>query len=292
MYERLDSCPLCYSGQFHNKIITKDHTVSGESFAIVECDKCKLNFTNPRPSMDEIHSFYASDEYISHTNKSKSLYDLAYRSVRHYTLRSKLKLINNLDTKKTLLDYGCGTGNFLNICKNSGWQVTGIEPNQQAREIASELTKESILAGPSELQDKQQYHVITLWHVLEHIHDLQGTMKMLKEKIKKKGYLVIALPNIKSWDAEHYRENWAGYDVPRHLYHFSPETFKTLAESNDLRISNIFPMKFDSFYISLLSEKNIYNKNKPLKAIINGLKSNSNARKDNQYSSLVYILRR
>lgn len=292
MYERLDNCPLCNSGHFHNKIITKDHTVSGESFAIVECDKCKLNYTNPRPSINEIDSFYKSDDYISHSNQSKSLFDLIYRSVRYYTLRSKLRLINSLDTKKTLLDYGCGTGNFLNLCKNADWQVTGFEPNRTAREIAARLTNENILNSTEEIPSGQQYHIITLWHVLEHIHDLQGTMKLLTSKVKKKGFLVIALPNINSWDAQHYKEHWAGYDVPRHLYHFNPETFKTLAESNNLKISKIIPMKFDSFYISLLSEKYKYNRNNLYRAIINGFKSNKNARRSNQYSSLIYILRR
>ena len=292
MYERLDNCPLCKNGQFQNKIITKDHTVSGESFAIVECNKCGLNFTNPRPSLEEINSFYQSDAYISHSTKSKSIYDLAYRTVRYFTLRSKLRMINSLNTKMTLLDIGCGTGNFIAKCKNANWQVTGIETNEKAREIAMTATSGKVLSHISELPDGEQYHIITLWHVLEHIHDLQGTMKVLKEKVKKKGYLVIALPNNESWDSKHYKEHWAGLDVPRHLYHFNQETFRILAESNKLRIIKTIPLKFDSFYVSLLSEKYLNGYNKPYNAVMNGLKSNNNAKKNNQYSSLVYILRR
>lgn len=291
MYERLDNCPLCNSGHFHNKIITKDYSISEESFAIVECENCKLNFTNPRPSKTDIHTFYDSDAYISHTEKNHSIYDLAYRTVRYFTLKSKLRLINGLNTKKQILDFGCGTGNFLGSCKDAGWKIFGIEPNQKARQVAESLIGQPVFATLSDLEVKK-FNVITLWHVLEHIHDLQDTMKNLKSMLKKKGFLVIALPNNESWDAKYYKEYWAGYDVPRHLYHFNPKTFKKLAESNKLRISKIIPMKFDAFYISLLSEKYKHGTNKPQKALMNGFKSNNSAAKDNLYSSLIYILRR
>lgn len=292
MYERLDNCPLCNSGQLHNKVITKDHAISGESFAIVECDNCKLNFTNPRPSEIDIHSFYESENYISHSNTSKSIYDLAYKTVRYFTLKSKLAIINGLATKKNILDFGCGTGNFLLTCKKNGWQVTGIEPNEKARKLAIENVGDAIVTDLYSLPDNKQYHIITLWHVLEHTHDLQGTIKLLKGRLKKNGFLLIALPNNESWDAKYYKEFWAGYDVPRHLYHFNPGSFKRLTESNKLRIIKTLPQKMDAFYVSLLSEKYKNNRNMPFKALSNGIKSNKSARNDGQYSSLIYILQR
>ena len=292
MYERLDNCPLCNSGHFHNKIITKDYSVSGESFAIVECDKCGFNFTNPRPSPEEIGSFYESQNYISHKDKSHSIFDIVYRIVRRFTISSKVRLIEGLDTKKTILDYGCGTGEFLKAFKLRDWEISGIEPNPGARTIAEKNTDHTIYEKAEDLPANQQYHIITLWHVLEHIHDLQETIKMLKERVKKKGFIIIALPNNKSWDLEYYKEFWAAYDVPRHLYHFNPETLKKLAKEHKLKVKQIIPMKFDAFYISLLSEKYKNNKNNAFKALINGLKSNRSARKNNQYSSLIYILRR
>ena len=290
MYERLDNCPLCNSGHFHNKVITKDHSVSGESFAIVECDKCKFNFTNPRPSEEEINSFYESENYISHSNSNRSILDLAYKTVRHFTLKSKVRLINKLSTKKTILDYGCGTGNFLKECQKNGWQITGVEPNQKANEFASKLTGQDIQKDLSSFSDESQFHIITLWHVLEHIHDLNETIQKLRKLLKKKGYLIIALPNHNSWDAEHYGEYWAGYDVPRHLYHFDTDTMKTFANKHNLKIRHIYPQKMDAYYVCLLSEKYINRSNRPLKAIINGNKSNRNAVSNNQYSSLIYIL--
>jgi 2-polyprenyl-3-methyl-5-hydroxy-6-metoxy-1,4-benzoquinol methylase len=293
MYERLDNCPLCNSGHFHNKVITKDYTVSGESFAIVECDNCKLNFTNPRPSQNDIKSFYESEDYISHSDKSHSIYDLAYRTVRYFTLKAKVRLVNNLNTKKkTILDYGCGTGNFLASCKKASWSVTGIEPNEKARAIATSETGEDIYANIDEIPGDTEFNIITLWHVLEHIHDLKEAIKLLKKRLKKNGYLILALPNNQSWDAQQYGEHWAGYDVPRHLYHFNPETVKKLAELHEMKIKRIVPQKMDAFYISLLSEKYMNGANNPYKAILNGFKSNNNASKNNQYSSLVYILRR
>lgn len=290
MYERLDNCPLCNSGQFHNQIIVKDHSISGESFAIVQCDKCNLSFTNPRPSTTEIKRFYKSEEYISHTDATRNIFDLVYKTARFFTLRSKLKLIESYNTKKYLLDYGCGTGDFLKKCQDHNWQVKGIEPNDKARNIAKDKLNIDISFSLTNLEKGEHFNIITLWHVLEHVHDLNKTMSQLKDRLKAKGKLILALPNNESWDANFYKENWAAYDVPRHLYHFNPGTVKNLAKHHKLTISKIIPQKLDSYYVSLLSEKYIHSLNKPFKAIQTGLKSNRKARINNQYSSLIYVL--
>ena len=189
-----------------------------------------------------------------------------------------------------ILDFGCGTGNFLHVCKKNGWQLTGVEPNQKANEIASNLIGHNIHADLSAIEKNTEFHIITLWHVLEHIHDLNETLDQLRNLLKKKGYLIIALPNHKSWEAEHYGEHWAGYDVPRHLYHFDADTLKTLAGNHKFKVRQVLPQKIDAYYVSLLSEKYINNANKPFMAMKNGNMSNRNATKSNQYSSLIYIL--
>ena len=290
MYEILNNCPLCNSGQFHNESIIKDHSISGESFAIVQCDSCKLSFTNPRPSQNEIGRFYESEKYISHNDSSNGIFDIAYKAVRFFTLRSKLKLIESLNTGKTILDFGCGVGDFLKKCKGNNWEVTGIEPSVKAREIAKGKLNSQIAPNLDQLESNVPFDIITLWHVLEHVHDLSGCMTQLKNLLKPKGKIVIALPNNQSWDAQYYKEHWAAYDVPRHLYHFNPETFKSLAKHHNLTISQIIPQYFDSYYICLLSEKYIHSSNKPISGLNIGYKSNRKAHISNQYSSLIYIL--
>ncbi len=289
MYEKIDNCPLCKSGHFHNHLITKDYLVSNESFAIVTCDNCGFKFTNPRPTKNEISRYYESDDYISHSNKGTSIINTVYKIARKFTLKSKLSLITKLSTGNKLLDFGCGTGHFLAECEKSGWSCTGIEPDPKAREIALNKKNIKVIENIDSLGEKEKYDIITLWHVLEHVHDIDETISTLRKKLTKKSKLLIAVPNCASWDAQFYKEHWAGYDIPRHLYHFEPDTISQFMSRHKLNLKETYPQKLDSYYVSLLSDKNKYDRNKYVQSIKNGFLSNINAQKSNMFSSLIYI---
>ncbi|MEQ9424130.1 MAG: class I SAM-dependent methyltransferase [Cyclobacteriaceae bacterium] len=292
MYEKVLECPICSHQGFSNHIICTDHLVSDEAFAIVKCDNCGLKVTSPRPNAENIGKYYESEDYASHQQSSRSLMDVAYKTVRGFALNKKLKLVNSLATEPgKLLDVGCGTGLFLNTCEKGKWKTAGVEVNNNARESASKIVRGHIYESLDNLELKKTFDVITAWHVIEHLHDLRGSLKMMRKLLKKDGSVVIAVPNSDSWDADNYKEFWAAYDVPRHLYHFNQLNIKELANELKFKVKQVLPMKLDSFYVSLLSEKYKYGSTNYLRAINNGLKSNRWARKNqNNYSSLIYIL--
>ncbi|WP_296618446.1 class I SAM-dependent methyltransferase [Marivirga sp.] len=294
MYEKLSECPVCSASNLRNHMVVKDHSVSKESFNIMVCDNCNFHFTNPRPDKDEIGKYYESEEYISHSDKANSPINLIYKIARKYALSTKKKLINSVakDKKGRILDYGCGTGYLLETMKSDGWKTFGIEPNDKARELASQKVKVKETIEQLDLKNKK-FDIITLWHVLEHIHDLNSTIKTLKTILKEKGKIIIAVPNIESYEESIFGEEWAAYDVPRHLYHFSQDTMKTLMLKHGLKIKQIYPMKLDAYYISLLSNKYKFKKNKFLSSFITGYKSNTYANNNkNNYSSLIYVIKK
>lgn len=290
MYERLDKCPLCNSGHLNNFMICKDFSVSQESFAIVQCKKCELKFTNPRPEKESLPQYYKSANYISHTDKGNSLINVAYKVARYFTIRNKVKFISQFHQKGNLLDFGCGTGAFILNAKQKGWNVLGVEPSDDARNNIDKKFQPFIFSSVKEIKLKKYFHVITLWHVLEHVADLAETLKKLRKLLAPGGTIIIAVPNCDSYDAQHYKEFWAAYDVPRHLYHFTPKTMKELLLSRKLKLQKIIPMPLDAYYVSLLSEKYRANSNNYLSAIKTGYKSNKWAKaNNNNFSSLIYI---
>lgn len=290
MYEEIEKCPVCSGNKFSIKITCTDHMLSNEKFILTECANCSFLFTNPRPTSKDIGTYYKSDEYISHSNKSTNLINTIYKIARHFTMSKKVSLINSITNQKTILDYGCGTGDFLYTSQKNGWKITGFEPDKIAREKAIDLTKTNVLSSIEELKQIQEVSLITLWHVLEHITELNSTFDTLKSKLSVNGKFLIAVPNHESYDAILYKDFWAAYDVPRHLYHFSQDTMKLFLNKHGLKIYNTIPMKLDSYYVSLLSEKYKYGKSNYIKSFINGYKSNVYARKNqNNYSSIIYI---
>lgn len=292
--EELKNCPVCQNNTFVEFLKVQDFTVSQEKFSIQECKNCGFKFTNPRPDLTQIGDYYKAESYISHTNTSKGLIAKLYHSVRKYTLKGKLNLINSLIPQKgKLLDVGCGTGMFLNECREDGWRVNGIEPDGGARQIAEEINKASIKTEILSSFKNETFEIITMWHVLEHVHLLNETVDWLKERLSENGYLIIAVPNHESKDAEIYQEHWAAYDVPRHLYHFSQKSIKQLFEQKGFSLKETLPMKFDSFYVSMLSTKYQSGKINYIKAFLDGLKSNMSAGSNNgNYSSLIYIFKK
>ncbi|MBC6401690.1 MAG: class I SAM-dependent methyltransferase [Ekhidna sp.] len=289
MYERLRNCPICKNTGFQKYLVCKDHSVSNESFTLTKCSECELVFTNPRPNKKSLPEYYQSEDYISHTDKGNNLINLIYKCVRRYTIRKKFKLLRKYFSGKKLLDYGCGTGDFLNYVSRKNLQTFGYEPSKVVQEI---LKIKKINFVTNLKVEKAQYDIITAWHVIEHVPKPKKAIKLLRKKLTDSGTLFIAVPNIKSFDADYYQENWAGYDVPRHLYHFSRESFGRLIEKTKLKIIDTLPMKFDSYYASLLSEKYVNSKIYFFKALKIGKISNKKAKKTGEFSSLIYVLRK
>lgn len=291
---RYTNCPVCGSPEIKLMLSPKDYTVSGQTFPIVECGQCSLRFTQDVPDERSIGPYYKAESYISHTNTSKGLINRIYKTVRRKTLVRKRKLVEKFTGKKNgkLLDVGSGTGSFVNEMKQAGWETLGLEPDEDARRIAGEQHQLE-LAAPAVLYNlpQESFDAVTLWHVLEHVHDLNGYIRQLKKILAPAGRLFIAVPNYTSLDAKIYGEFWAAYDVPRHLYHFSPLSMQTLMEKNGLRIIQYKPMWYDSFYISLLSSKYKNGRSNLLAAGFNGLRSNIKAMSNvKKCSSLIYII--
>jgi 2-polyprenyl-3-methyl-5-hydroxy-6-metoxy-1,4-benzoquinol methylase len=251
--------------------------------------------TNPRPSLDQLGAYYISDDYISHAKKARSIVDLIYKVSRVFTLNWKLSLIKMYSAPKpqlTLLDYGCGTGDFLKEAKASGHKTEGVEPSEKARALAIQNTESDIKSTIEEVNAK--FDTITLWHVLEHIPDLNKILTTLAGALEENGTMFIAVPNHESYDAQRFQNQWAGYDVPRHLWHFAKPSMEKLLSKNGLRLITIIPMKLDSFYVSILSAK--YQQGEStlwgfIKGLYIGLLSNMKAKKTN-HSSLIYIARK
>ncbi len=271
-------------------LVVKDHSVSGEIFELRHDANLDLLVTYPQPNVADLSRYYESEDYISHTDGSRSLFEKAYQFVKNIALQDKVKLIGSLQTNKgKLLDIGAGTGDFLQTANRAGWQTVGIEPSEKAKAIARKkgVTFASEL---SELED-HSFDVITMWHVLEHVPDLENQIASLKRLLKPTGTILIAVPNFHSLDASHYGAYWAAYDVPRHLWHFSKTAIEKLFARQNLQLKEIQPMKFDSFYVALLSEKYRYGKMNFFRAALVGMRSNLKAKRTNEYSSHLYILK-
>ncbi|WP_452225448.1 class I SAM-dependent methyltransferase [Lacinutrix chionoecetis] len=274
-------------------ISVKDYSVSGEAFKLVENKAYGYLETQPQPSLDKLSDYYESEDYISHTNSKRNLFERVYHVIRNISLKRKIKLINSFNTnEKKILDIGCGTGAFLKVAKDNGWEVVGIEPNEKARTIANTNCLNAVYdVDQLEVMEPERFDVITLWHVLEHLPNLAHQVSILKTLLKPNGVVVVAVPNYKSYDASFYKNFWAAYDVPRHLWHFNKASVSKLFKSKSMTVEKELPMLFDAFYVSLLSEKYKTNTMNPFRAFFVGLYSNLKALGSGEYSSIIYIIK-
>lgn len=269
----------------------QDHSVSGEEFELLLDDELQLLKTSPQPDAASLGRYYESDDYISHTDSKRSLFEKLYHVVKQKALRDKVKLIEKVHPLKgRLLDIGAGTGDFLVQAKGSAWDIVGIEPSAKAKGIA--LKKEVTFIDTIDLIEADSIDVVTMWHVLEHVPDVEKQIADLKRIIKPDGIIIIAVPNFKSYDALHYGKFWAAYDVPRHLWHFSKTAIEKLFALQGMRLVKVMPMKFDSFYVSLLSEKYKTGRMNLIKGFLTGLRSNIKAGGTSEYSSHIYIIKK
>ncbi|RFC55865.1 class I SAM-dependent methyltransferase [Brumimicrobium aurantiacum] len=281
------NCPVCEESYFKDYLSVKDHMITREEFKIVECDNCGFHFTNPIPEIDKIGEYYKSEEYISHSSNKKGVINFLYNRVRNITLKEKVKWIKNETDGKCLLDIGSGTGHFLKVANDHGFKGTGLEPDADARDFAHK-NNHVRSSDQAELYniESNSFDVITMWHVLEHVYDLRKDLKRIDEILKSDGRLFIAVPNMNSHDARHYKEDWAAYDVPRHLYHFQKNDISRLMLDFGFDLKKVIPMPYDAYYVSMLSEK--YKNRFSLLGVLRGFISNMKARKYG-YSSQVYV---
>lgn len=268
---------------------TKDYSISGESFDLLWDSNLDMLVTQPVP--EDLAAYYESADYISHTDASQSFMDKLYQSVKRRNLKSKIQLIKNqIDNIESVLDFGAGTGDFLATAQSAGIEVAGIEPNRAARHLAKQ--KGIALHENLEALTKKSFDAITLWHVLEHVPNLDEQITQLKALLKDEGCMVIAVPNFKSFDAKHYGGYWAAYDVPRHLWHFSQSAISKIFDRYGMVVKEIKPMWFDAFYVSMLSEKYKGNKWHLPMGFLVGAWSNIRAMFTKECSSLIYVLQK
>lgn len=271
----------------------KDHSVSGDSFELLYDSTRELLYTDPKPSESELPSYYPDTNYISHTNQRKSVFDLLYHFVRSVSVRRKLRLLKPFQPKEaSLLDVGAGTGFFQRAAQKRGWTVTGIEPNSSARNLANSKAPNTVFDSDTlHSFPENSFDVITLWHVLEHLPNLDDDLKTFQKLLKPKGRIVVAVPNFKSFDARYFKEFWAAYDVPRHLWHFSQKSISKVFSEVQMNLESTHPLVMDAYYVSLLSNKLKTGSHRILNSLWVGFLSNLKAVKSGEYSSLIYILK-
>lgn len=277
---------------FKNNIFfqkVRDYSVSKEIFELHHNPEYDMLITFPKPSLEKLPSYYESEDYISHTDGKRSVFERVYHVIKGIALKNKLKLINAHSPKGKLLDIGAGTGDFLVVAKNDGWQTIGIEPSEKAK--ASAINKGVSFAENLASLESNSFDVITMWHVLEHVPNLEEYISELKRLIKPAGTIIIAVPNFKSFDADYYGKFWAAYDVPRHIWHFSKSAIKKIFSEKEMELIEVLPMKFDSFYVSLLSEKYKSGRMNFIRAFFVGWKSNLSGNNTKEYSSHIYVIK-
>ena len=271
-------------------ITVKDFSVSGESFSLLLNEEYQILKTHPQPTLDRLGSYYEFEDYISHTDGKRTMFEKMYHFIKRKAIRDKVKLINSYQPiKGRILDIGAGTGDFLLECKNQNWDILGIEPNDKAKGIA--LGKGIKFGDTIEKLESNSFDVITMWHVLEHVPDVEHQVAELKRLLKPSGTIIIAVPNFKSYDAKYYKEFWAAYDVPRHLWHFSKTAIEKLFDKQNMNLEDIKPMWFDSFYVSLLSDKYKSGKMNFISGFFIGLISNVSGFFKKEFSSHIYVLK-
>ncbi len=294
--ENLLCCPACGSDATAIFLSARDHLVTHRNFYLRICHNCGLRYTSPRPDAEEIGAYYQNEAYVSHSDTQQGLINRAYAAVRTLTLRQKRNLLEQLhhsEEPRRLLDIGCGTGYFLESCQQAGWEVVGTEPDANARTQAQARTGQTIWPDLTAVAERAYFRAITLWHVLEHVHDLQATLAQIAAMLHPAGVLLIAVPNPESADADYYQQDWAALDVPRHLYHFTPAAMTQLLARHGLAVLEKRPMAFDGFYVSWLSEQHRGRSLAPVRGFWQGLGTWLSSRSDvSRSSSLLYVVRR
>lgn len=285
-----NKCPWCGSEKAQISLWLRDEFLTKEDFHICECLNCGLLYTMPRPDKDKIGDYYKSEEYYSHQENKKGFIPKVYERVKKTNLKHKYQLASKGINVGTLLDIGCGVGDFLHTAETHGWDCLGVEPSEDAKAIAQKRMKGKIISSEElETLSDGSFDLITMWHVLEHVDDLKWQIAQLQRLVKSSGRVVIALPNYKSYDGQYYKELWAAYDVPRHLNHFNRNTLTKMFKTSGLELIKMDKLKWDAYYISYLSEQYKHHSLPLVRGVFRGWISNSKARRSGEWSSLVYV---
>jgi len=254
------NCLIC-GGTDHSPFLTGYDRFDPEKkrkFSLVRCNRCNFIFLNPRPDSTSIQKFYSHQDYHPFLNlnaPSKDLISKIYLLIRPYSIRWKRKKIHRAKGIGSILDVGCGTGEFLFEMKRWKWEVVGIEADERGLQYARDTLGLKVFKDPEWNFPRESFDVVTFWHTLEHIHDLRGTLERIVPLLKREGLLLIAVPNISSLDFKIYKRDWVALDLPRHLYHFEPNSLKALCRSLGLEVFKYHQIPLDTFYNCLMSER-------------------------------------
>lgn len=269
-------------------ISVKDHLVSKETFHIVFDGGVGAWKTTPQPSQQELKAYYPKEGYLSHADKANGLKDRLYLWVKKRNIQTKLRWIGLNSEQSKLLDFGAGNGAFALVAQAKGWRVY----TQEFSEDVLLSLKEKGLKTVDVSKQKDTYDAITLWHVFEHLPNPKAQLATFYNALAPGGSLVLALPNINAWDARHYGAQWAGYDVPRHLWHYNKAAIVELAKDTGFYLVNTHNMFWDAFYVSLLSEQYRHAKCSWINAVIKGSLSNLLGWRKKNTSALTFILQK
>ena len=291
-----DCCPICGGHLLHKEFPAVDRLVSQDTFDVWLCDQCGFRFTQDVPDEQEIGKYYESPDYISHSDTEKGLMNHLYHLARRLMLTAKAGHVTRATGLRQgwLLDIGSGTGYFAHLMTEWGWTVRAIEKSPQARQFAQErfgLKSDGDEAFVT-LEDKS-FDCITLWHVLEHLQNLDEMGENLNRWLKDEGAVLIAVPNHLSTDARHYGAHWAAWDVPRHLWHFSQTTMQLFAQKHGFKLIKTIPMPLDGFYVSMLTEQRLGHSMSFLRGLWQGcLAWVSSWGHKERSSSLIFVLKK
>ena len=253
----MEKCPICGHNEFEKVYDLDDYKITQETFSLQKCTHCTLIYTVDPPLGDNIGRYYESDDYLEHSNRKNDLFSRMYGWGRDLMFGYKYGILKKLGSEKKILDIGAGSGYFLNFMRGKGYSVTGIEMSERARNHAKEVHNLDI--HPDEMFHnkafKEKFDIISLWHVMEHLYDLNQVVKRFDELLNPNGHLVIALPNYNALEVEIYKKYWNGWDVPRHLWHFSPQSLKHLMNNHGFEIERMKMMPLDPLFNTLLTNK-------------------------------------
>jgi SAM-dependent methyltransferase len=218
--------------------------VSDEVFIVVRCNVCGLVYVNPRPAKDEIGRYYPPNYRTRETVQSSASVE---RRTRKYAEKRSALLFRNpwyieLDAGMTVLDAGCGAGEFLARAKALGCDAHGVDIDEATSTFLRETMHLNVMQCDIDAGTPFQtdfFDIVVMRHSLEHAHNPLNALREVRRIMKPTGLLVIGVPNIESLVSKITREKWKDLDIPRHLFHFSPSTLQALSHKAGLSVERI-----------------------------------------------------